>query len=158
MPYARNLHSPVSIFNPLALSLNSMQSGHSDITTLGVQVQVASQYLPDQSLPERKRFVFAYRVVITNLGDEPATLRSRKWIITDAEGLVEIIEGPGVIGEEPRLMPGDSHEYMSGCPLRTKWGTMEGHFVMERDQGDTFKAVVGRFFLAENVAPIRSQV
>ena len=134
-----------------------MQSGHSDITTQGIRVQVASQYLPDQSLPERKHYLFAYRVVISNVGEVAATLRSRKWIITDADGKVDIVEGSGVIGEEPRLDPGESHEYMSGSPLSTNWGTMEGYFVMELDSGETYQAEVARFFLAEGVAPIHTQ-
>ena len=67
------------------------------------------------------------------------------------------MEGPDVIGEEPRIEPGEEFEYMSGCPLPTTWGTMEGHYVMERDDGSTFQAEVGRFFLAPTVAPISAQ-
>lgn len=133
------------------------QSGHSDATTDGIRIRVAAQYLPDQSLPERSQYVFAYRVEIANVGGEVATLRSRRWVITDADGRKEIVEGPGVVGEQPRLAPGEDHTYMSGSHLRTEWGTMEGHFVMEREDGTTFKAKVGRFFLAKTVDPISSQ-
>jgi ApaG protein len=133
------------------------QSGHSDVVTHDVRVQAASQFLPERSAPEKLQYVFVYRVRISNEGDEPATLRSRRWVITDADGEIEIVEGPGVVGEEPRLESGASHEYMSGCPLETSWGTMEGHFVMEREDGSTFEAQVGRFFLAPTVDPISSQ-
>ena len=133
------------------------QSGHSDVTTDGIRIRVASQYLPDQSEPERKQFIFAYRVEIENVGGEVATLRSRRWLITDGDGGTEVVEGPGVVGEQPRLEPGESHAYMSGSPLSTEWGTMEGHFVMEREDGSNFEAKVGRFFLAKTVDPIRSQ-
>ena len=136
---------------------NPPQSGHSDVVTHGVRVKVASQYLPEQSAPEKLHHLFAYRVRIFNEGDEVVTLRSRRWVITDADGDVEIVEGPGVVGEEPQLAPGDMHEYVSGCPLPTTWGTMEGHYVMEREDGSSFKAEVGRFFLAPTVAPISSQ-
>lgn len=134
-----------------------MQTGHSDVTTEGIRVRVAAQYLPERSNPDHMQHLFAYRVRIRNDGDQPATLRARRWVIIDADGDTEIVEGPGVVGEEPRLEPGDEHEYVSGCPLETSWGTMEGHFAMERDDGSTFKAEVGRFFLAPNVAPISSQ-
>ena len=133
------------------------QSGHSDVVTEGVRVQVAAQYLPDRSDPEHMSYVFVYRVRIRNEGEAVVTLRSRRWVITDADGEVEVIEGPGVVGEEPRLEPGAKHEYMSGCPLPTSWGTMEGHYVMERADGSTFEARIGRFFLAPTVAPISSQ-
>ena len=133
------------------------QTGHSDVTTQGVRVQVASQYLEDQSSPDHDQYVFAYRVRIRNVGEETVTLRRRRWVITDGDGHVEIVEGAGVIGEEPRLLPGDQHEYVSGCPLETTWGTMEGHYVMEREDGSTFEAEVGRFFLAPTVAPISAQ-
>jgi len=138
-------------------SEHNPQSGHSDVVTEGVRVQVASQFLPDRSDPEHMSYVFVYRVRIRNEGEAVVTLRSRRWVITDADGAVEIVEGPGVVGEEPRLSPGQQHEYMSGCPLETSWGTMEGHYTMEREDGSTFDAQVGRFFLAPTVAPISSQ-
>jgi len=133
------------------------QTGHSDVLTEGIRVQVAAQYLPERSDPDHARHLFAYRVRIRNEGELPATLRTRRWVIIDADGDTEIVEGAGVVGEEPRLEPGDVHEYVSGCPLETTWGTMEGHFGMERDDGSRFEAVVGRFFLAPTVAPISSQ-
>ncbi len=136
---------------------NKPQTGHSDVVTEGVRVQVASKFLPEQSSANDELYAFAYRVRITNEGDAPVTLRSRRWVIRDADGEVEIVEGPGVVGEEPRIEPGDQYEYMSGCPLPTTWGTMEGHYVMEREDGSTFHAEVGRFFLAPTVAPMSAQ-
>jgi ApaG protein len=129
------------------------QTGHSDALTNGIRVHVVSQYLSEHSNPSRKQYTFAYRITISNEGDLAATLRSRKWIITDGDGGVEVIEGPGVVGEQPRLEPGESHTYVSGSHLTTKWGTMEGHYTMEQDDGAKFDALVGRFFLAESVAP-----
>ena len=134
-----------------------METGHSDVTTEGIRIQVAAQYLPEQSLPHQRRFCYAYRVRITNEGDETAKLISRRWVITDAKGDVEVVEGPGVVGKQPRLAPGERHEYMSGSTLPTEWGTMEGHYVMRRDEGGTFEAEIGRFFLAKNTAQISSQ-
>ena len=124
-----------------------MNQGHSDTTTEGIRVRVSAQYVPEQSLPEHRRHAFVYRVHITNEGDEWAKLLSRRWVIRDADGETEVVEGPGVIGEMPELEPGEGHEYMSGCPLPTEWGTMEGHYVMQRRDGRTFEAAIGRFFL-----------
>jgi ApaG protein len=94
--------------------------------------------------------VFAYKIVLVNEGDAPARLLSRHWVILDADGHREDVEGPGVVGETPRLDPGERFEYMSGCPLPTPWGTMEGSYLFERDDGQTFRVKIGRFFL---VAP-----
>lgn len=92
--------------------------------------------------------MFAYDIRIDNTGDTPATLRSRVWRILDGYGDVGIIEGPGVIGEQPRLAPGDSFSYRSGCPLTTPVGTMQGEYKMERDDGSTFDAFIPEFTLA----------
>ncbi|QDU67785.1 Co2+/Mg2+ efflux protein ApaG [Engelhardtia mirabilis] len=130
------------------------ESGHSDTTTDGIRVRVAAQYIEAQSDPERNHWVYAYRVVISNEGDVPAKLISRHWIIRDANNDVEEVRGAGVVGENPDLAPGEQFEYMSGCPLATEWGTMEGRYTMQRPGGEEFDAVVGRFFLAPNTAPI----
>lgn len=135
----------------------TMETGHSDIVSEGIRVQVAAQYLPEQSSPQHRRYCYAYRVRIINEGQEAAKLISRRWVITNAKGEVEVVEGPGVVGKQPRLVPGERHEYMSGCPLDTEWGTMEGHYLMRRDNGETFEANVARFFLAKNTARISSQ-
>lgn len=134
-----------------------MESGHSDVTTDGIRVRVAAQYLPERSSPEHNQYFFVYRVRLSNVGDAWAKLRTRSWLITDANGKTNKVEGPGVVGEFPELAPGAQFEYMSGCPLTTEWGTMEGHFVFEREGGAEFQVEVGRFFLAMNTAPIMSQ-
>jgi ApaG protein len=133
-----------------------MESGHSDTLTQGIRVQVAAQYVPAQSDPERRHWVYGYRVVISNEGPQRARLLSRHWIIRDANNETQEVRGPGVVGENPDLGPGESFAYMSGCPLPTSWGTMEGSYRMVRPDGAEFDAAIGRFFLAPNVAPIHS--
>lgn len=129
------------------------QTGHSDVTTEGMRVQVAAQWLPEASDRERGRWFYAYRVSLENLGDRPARLMRRHWIIRDADNRQREVRGLGVLGRQPRLEPGQSHDYVSGSPLETEWGTMEGWFHFERDDGETFAARIGRFFLAPTVAP-----
>ncbi|MEM7200587.1 MAG: Co2+/Mg2+ efflux protein ApaG [Planctomycetota bacterium] len=121
---------------------------HSDTVTEGIRVQAAAQYLPDESDPQADRFVYVYRIVIRNEGNRRAKLLTRHWIIRDADGHREDVKGPGVVGQFPDLAPGETFHYVSGCPLRTRWGTMEGTYTMERDDGDRFPAEIGRFFLA----------
>jgi ApaG protein len=89
-------------------------------------------------------------VKITNEGEAPIRLISRYWLIVDAQGRSHEVRGEGVVGQQPRIMPGESHEYSSYCPLPTMWGTMEGRYQMRRDDGTTFDATVARFYL---VAP-----
>ena len=134
-----------------------MKPGHSDITTQGLRVIVSAEFLPEQSMPEQRQFLFTYRVSMTNEGERWAKLLSRRWVITDAHGEVRVVEGLGVVGEQPELAPGTAYEYMSGCPMPTDWGTMEGHFVMQREDGETFEAQVGRFFLAPNTRLLASR-
>ena len=131
-----------------------METGHSDTITEGIRVRVAAEFRPELSAPRAGRFVFAYRAVISNEGTEPAKLLTRHWIIRDADGERTDVRGPGVVGEQPSLSPGDSFEYVSSCPLETSWGTMEGTYGMLRPNGQAFDAVIGRFFLAETVTPL----
>jgi ApaG protein len=128
------------------------QSPDSDTITAGIRVQAAARYLPEQSDPEHDRFTFTYRVVISNEGSRRAKLQSRHWLIIDAEGHREEVRGPGVVGEFPDLAPGERFEYTSGCPLATSWGTMEGSYQMEREDGAAFDAAIGRFFLVSATA------
>ncbi|MEE9393464.1 MAG: Co2+/Mg2+ efflux protein ApaG [Planctomycetota bacterium] len=137
----------------LRLSLG-MESGHSEEITEGVRVRVAAQFEPQRSNPEEDRWVYSYRVRISNEGDIQVQLLNRHWIIRDAENEVEEVRGPGVVGEQPVLMPGETFEYVSGCPLPTNWGTMEGSYEMETEDKRRFHAKIGRFFLAATVAPI----
>jgi len=91
--------------------------------------------------------VFAYTVSIHNRGSESVQLINRHWVITDSDGLVEEVRGPGVIGKQPRLLPGNSFEYTSGCVLRTPVGTMHGSYEMYRDDGHPFEAEIAPFSL-----------
>jgi ApaG protein len=120
----------------------------SDTTTRGVRIQVKSAYLPDRSAPEESRYLFAYRVRISNVGAETVQLISREWIITDQDGDVETVRGPGVVGEQPVLDPGQSFEYTSFCPLPTPIGSMHGAYQMVSANGDTFDAEIAPFSLA----------
>lgn len=118
----------------------------SDTTTRGIRIQVESEYLADRS--DRETFYFAYHVSISNVGGEAAQLVSREWIITDEDGNVERVQGPGVIGEFPLLEPGQSFEYTSFCPLPTAMGTMHGSYTMQRRNGEQFEANIAPFTLA----------
>jgi ApaG protein len=120
----------------------------SNAVTNGIQVEVVAQYLPHHSEPEENRFVFAYTVVIRNRSDDIVQLRSRHWIITDARGRVEEVRGEGVVGEQPRLLPGELFQYTSGCVLETPRGTMHGSYRMEREDGSGFDAEIAPFVLA----------
>jgi ApaG protein len=122
--------------------------GVSDTTTNGIRVQVESMFLPDLSVPRERRYHFAYRIVITNVGRQAAQLISRHWIITDADGDVQEVRGAGVVGEQPLLPPGARFEYTSYCPLKTNVGTMHGSYSMVRPDGETFEARIAPFTLA----------
>jgi ApaG protein len=120
----------------------------SSAVTQGISVRVQSQYLPEQSSPRDDRFVFAYTITIKNESSFTAQLRTRHWIITDARGSVEEVKGDGVVGEQPRLSPGQSFQYTSGCVLKTPVGTMQGTYRFWRDDGTYFDAAIATFSLA----------
>ncbi|MDJ0711907.1 MAG: Co2+/Mg2+ efflux protein ApaG [Woeseiaceae bacterium] len=113
-----------------------------------IRIQVATSYMDDQSEPDADRYVFAYTITIMNDGDEPATLRSRHWVITDANGKVQEVSGDGVVGEQPHLNPGERFRYSSGAVLETPVGAMQGMYRMETDSGDHFDAPIAPFTLA----------
>lgn len=115
--------------------------------TRGVQVRVAPSFLPEHSDADERRFVWAYTVEIVNLGRETVQLVDRRWIITDARGRVEEVEGPGVVGDQPTLEPGDRYQYTSGCPLPTDSGAMVGSYGMVTDGGERFEAAIPAFSL-----------
>lgn len=115
--------------------------------TEGIEVTVVPSFLPEHSSVESGRYVWAYRVAIHNAGNEPVQLRSRRWVITDARGHVEEVEGVGVVGEEPVVLPGETFRYTSGCPLTTSSGTMVGQYEMERATGERFWIDVPPFSL-----------
>ena len=121
----------------------------SKATTRGVEVNVQSSYVPERSQPTQGRWFFAYRIRIKNRGKVPVQLLNRHWVITDAHGEVEEVRGPGVVGEQPHLEPGESFEYTSFCPLATPFGTMEGSYEMVTGEGERFWAKVGAFTLSQ---------
>lgn len=120
----------------------------SEATTQGIRVEVSPSFMPDHSRPSEREYVFSYRIRVTNMGEEAAQIVSRRWLIVDAGGNRHEVEGPGVVGQQPRLEAGQTFEYSSYCPLKTPWGTMEGTFQMRRDDARGFDAVVARFYLA----------
>lgn len=120
----------------------------SNVVTRGIRVEVESSYMEERSLPEEEYYFFAYHIRITNEGSETVQLLSREWLITDADGNQERVKGPGVVGEQPVLEPGDTFEYTSFCPLRTTLGTMEGSYTMETSEGESFEAAIGAFTLS----------
>lgn len=116
--------------------------------TNGILVTVRSEYIPDRSAPTAHRYAFAYTVRITNQGAEAAQLRTRHWIITDADGQVQEVRGEGVVGAQPLLAPGESFEYTSWCVIATSTGEMRGSYQMVTMRGQTFDAEVAPFRLA----------
>ncbi|HKC55301.1 MAG TPA: Co2+/Mg2+ efflux protein ApaG [Vicinamibacterales bacterium] len=120
----------------------------SDTTTRGVRIEVQSFYMPERSAPKDSQYLFEYHVRISNVGTETAQLISREWIITNADGEVERVKGPGVVGEQPILTPGASFEYRSFCPLKTSVGSMHGSYQMVTAGGDRFDAIISPFTLA----------
>ncbi|QRM54101.1 Co2+/Mg2+ efflux protein ApaG [Sinorhizobium sp. BG8] len=115
--------------------------------TRDIEVTVEPYYLEEQSDPADSRYVWGYRIVISNHSDNVIRLMTRYWNITDQNGQVDEVNGPGVIGEQPVLRPGDTYEYSSGCPLDTPSGVMFGHYEMETDGGETFNVAIPAFSL-----------
>ena len=113
-----------------------------------VTVNAKTQYLPEQSDEASGRYVFAYTITIRNAGNVTAQLISRHWIITDAQGLVQEVRGLGVVGAQPVLKPGESHEYTSGTAIATPVGTMRGSYQMTADDGHRFDAPIPEFTLS----------
>ena len=121
----------------------------SDTRTRGVRIQVTSEYDDDRSSPAEGSYFFVYHVRITNEGDDAVQLLARRWVITDSDGEVQTVEGPGVVGETPRLASGEWFEYSSFCPLKTAVGAMEGHYLMSLPaSGETFEARIAPFTLS----------
>ncbi len=113
-----------------------------------IHIHVATDYVDDQSEPDADRYVFAYTITISNQGSVPATLMSRHWVITDANGKVQEVNGDGVVGEQPHLNPGEQFRYSSGAVLETPVGAMQGLYRMETDCGARFDAPIAPFTLA----------
>lgn len=121
----------------------------SSTTTEGIRITVTPSYWPERSAPESSHFAFMYKVEIANVGTQPAQLRSRHWVITDANGRVEEVRGEGVVGKQPRLAPGERFEYTSWAMLRTAFGSMRGSYFMVRPDGAEFEAQIGEFALTQ---------
>ncbi|ASY55103.1 ApaG protein [Sinorhizobium sp. CCBAU 05631] len=115
--------------------------------TRDIEVTVEPYYLEEQSDPDDSRYVWGYRIVISNHSEIAVRLMTRYWHITDENGQVDEVSGPGVIGEQPLLNPGDTYEYSSGCPLDTPSGVMFGHYSMEAEDGETFNVAIPAFSL-----------
>ena len=115
--------------------------------TQGIRVTVSTVYVPSQSAPTQHRYVFAYTIRIANEGQGTAQLRSRHWVITHGNGKVEEVRGPGVVGQQPVLKPGEHFEYTSGCVLETPRGTMRGTYQMRCPDGRAFDATIAPFDL-----------
>ena len=112
-----------------------------------ISIKIKTSYIEDQSAPENRRFVFAYTITIHNDGEVPARLISRHWVITDATGKKQEVQGLGVVGEQPYLRPGEGFQYTSGTVLETPVGSMEGTYQMVTDGGDEFNAIIPAFTL-----------
>jgi len=116
-------------------------------TTRGVLVRVVAHYLPQQSDPIEQRYTWSYTIEIENHGTETVQLVSRRWLITDGRNQTEEVNGPGVVGEQPKLKPREAFRYTSGCPLTTPSGEMRGTFQMLTDEGEVFDAEIPAFSL-----------
>ncbi|MBS0475425.1 MAG: Co2+/Mg2+ efflux protein ApaG [Proteobacteria bacterium] len=116
--------------------------------TEGITVRVAVNFLPEQSRIDAGKWFWVYHIRIENHSDHTVQLLTRHWRITDGRGMVNLVDGDGVVGEQPVLEPGQSHDYVSGCPLTTPHGSMEGHYTFRRGDGELFEAAIPFFPLA----------
>ncbi|MEJ1996293.1 MAG: Co2+/Mg2+ efflux protein ApaG [Limibacillus sp.] len=124
-------------------------------TTDSIRVTVRPHYLEDQSAPDEDHYVWAYQVHIENMGDDTVQLLNRYWHITDATGRVQEVAGPGVVGEQPTLPPGEAFQYTSGCPLSTPSGIMVGHYEMTDRAGRRFEVAIPAFSLDSPHQPVK---
>jgi ApaG protein len=121
----------------------------SERVTHNIRVRVIPAYIAENSRPEENKYFFAYTIQMANEGDQTVQLLTRHWIIINADGDREDVQGDGVIGKTPVLEPGESFEYMSFCPLNTPWGTMEGTYqFINLTNGEKFDVIIDRFILA----------
>ena len=120
--------------------------------TRGVTVRVSVSYLPEQSEPGKARWFWAYHIRIENAGTQSVQLLNRHWIISDGRGAKHRVAGEGVVGEQPLIAPGASYDYVSGCPLTTPTGWMQGMYELVGEDGDMFEVAVPKFALTAPVA------
>jgi len=116
--------------------------------TEGIQIDVDTLYVESESDPDNNRFVFAYTITIRNIGETAAKLLTRHWVIRDANGKVQEVQGDGVVGEQPHLKPGEGFQYTSGTMLETSMGTMGGSYQLITDDGEEFRAPIADFLLS----------
>jgi ApaG protein len=131
------------------MSEDAPQPTGSETVTGGIRVHVSAVYSDAHSMPAQSRWFFLYTIRISNEGDEEVQLLRRHWYITHGTGKVEEVEGPGVVGEQPKLAPGQSFEYTSGCPLESPFGSMYGQYRMATKNGTEFDAEVALFELRQ---------
>lgn len=124
----------------------------STAVTHGIRVDVVARFVPERSNPVENEWFFAYTITIKNQSDLTVQLLSRHWVITDADGKVEEVRGPGVVGQQPILPPGQSFEYTSACPLATSFGVMQGTYQMVTPDGERFDITIAPFSLHEPYA------
>ena len=122
--------------------------------TRAIEITVKPFYLEEQSEPDDSHFVFAYHIRIQNNGQDVVQLLNRHWQITDGRGRIQEVRGPGVVGEQPVLRPGEAFEYTSGCPLNTATGIMVGTYEMETLDGERFDVDIPAFSLDAPYAPV----
>ena len=115
---------------------------------LNIDISVQTKYLQEQSDPANNRYAFSYTIAIENLGEEPVQLVARHWIITDDNNQVEEVRGPGVVGLQPLIQPGQKFVYTSGAVITTEFGTMQGTYEMVKPDGSRFNATIPAFLLA----------
>ena len=120
-------------------------------TTRGITVRVSVSFLPEQSEPAKGRWFWAYHIRVENEGQMAAQLMTRRWEITDGRGAKSLVEGDGVVGDQPVVMPGASYDYVSGCPLMTPSGSMTGSYGMVAEDGSSFDVAIPKFPLTAPV-------
>ena len=121
----------------------------SEAVTRQIRVSVTAEYAPARSTPADSQWFFLYTITITNEGPDAVQLVTRHWIITDGTGKIEEVQGPGVVGQQPSLAPGESFSYTSGCPLTTPFGMMQGTYQMVTTNGEQFDVTIAPFTLSE---------
>ena len=120
-------------------------------TTRGITVRVAVSFLPEQSLPAKGRWFWSYHIRVENAGQMAAQLMTRHWEITDGRGAKSVVDGDGVVGDQPVILPGGSYDYVSGCPLTTPSGHMVGSYGMIAEDGSAFEVAIPKFALTAPV-------
>lgn len=115
--------------------------------TRDFSIKVNVVYVAQESKPDQNYHFFAYKISITNSGNSPAQLMSRYWLITDSRGHKEEVRGPGVVGVQPKIQPGQTFEYESACPLHASTGSMKGHYQFVAENGESFTVEIPEFYL-----------